>query len=360
MWGFVEEWLELEKSSANRRGESTLPHWILRGWGHPGSANPKYDLEGLLTILQDLADQDRPTGTKFGIELGIASLVYPYNRARYELDRQGFMQRGSSSGRFREWFTTGDALRDFVLSYESNREWVHQFVPSESRALFESLTAFLVERLQRFSLARVQQLFIPFAEFLLDQHRVAVCFTLNYDLTVERALGKGGWELDRGFGKEGKWQGLHFQPKGEKTVILGKLHGSLDWRTDKRGVVVADDVESSQPLVVYPIATKQLYRHPFFALIADFGRALERADVLVTIGYSLRDAAIASIISHHVVASGLGLVVVGPSMTESKVREMLFLDEKAVVKTIQARWEGPSTIEMIDSVLATMRSQKRT
>jgi hypothetical protein len=121
------------------------------------------------------------------------------------------------------------------------------------------------------------------------------CFTLNYDLCIERAVFEEGERLVNGF-SGGGWDPSSYD--AAPGFHLYKLHGSLDWRKDpEHGIVSieyprykhADEVEHLRSLVIFGTDQKMTGEEPFLSLVYRFSQALKTADLVVAIGYSFSD-----------------------------------------------------------------------
>ncbi|HLY22027.1 MAG TPA: SIR2 family protein [bacterium] len=274
------------------------------------------------------------------------------------MDEQvGFKTQGHSAGRFREWYTSDNPLIDFVLSHESNKEWTWKYVPNEARAIFNDLKEFMLTRLATVDSDQARNMFLEFLHLLLDDESRAYCFSLNYDLVLEDALNGSQWVLERGFDHTGRWRGLDLNGSGRPKLILGKMHGSLDWTLDEHRQPIATATKGRVPpetLVVYPVATKQWYRQPFFSLISSFSDRLMESDVLIIVGCSLRDEAIVSVVSDACNRNkSLRLIVVSPRMSDLEVRQQLSLAAQTIVRLINTRWLGPETVAALSAQIET-------
>ena len=183
---------------------------------------------------------------------------------------------------------------------------------------------------EKFSHGPHQQL----AEFLKGQPDLNVTvISFNYDLWVEKALQRNGlWNPARGYGHEFFYSGPHrtatetgywghydakpFENPSSSAVTVLKPNGSLSWffsRKEKELVVLTckgqengevtynpdfylDRVDTPggvgrmlAPLIVPPIPTRNRRFPVFWSIDKNIHRCLNRADVLVIIGWSLPD-----------------------------------------------------------------------
>ena len=138
-------------------------------------------------------------------------------------------------------------------------------------------------------------------------------FTLNYDLCVESSASKTGVTLIDGFSFSFpyKFNPSYFdydiikREEGEERLLenvihLYKMHGSLNWSTE-RGHLEKKDGVHSKPLLIFPTKDKfqNSYEHPFIEMVSRFKDNLrKKATTLVVVGYSCGDEHINSIIEN--------------------------------------------------------------
>lgn len=134
------------------------------------------------------------------------------------------------------------------------------------------------------------------------------CFTLNYDRTIEDALGKHEIKPFTGF-VSGEWKGMGVLdvPDNFDKIKYYKLHGSLDWvRLQIDGSVKEmgmlsdeqlEDIDSRHnPYIVFGHGSKTFSFDPFFDLISSFKNKLSERDYIFAIGYSFFDPYINNLI----------------------------------------------------------------
>ena len=165
-------------------------------------------------------------------------------------------------------------------------------------------------------------------------------FTLNYDRLIEFGCDLAGLRLiDRFIGSlEPQFRSsrlqidLHYTPPGvlgeprhlEGVVHMTKLHGSLDWRYEKRRLhraplpFGAEDphpgvpVSPSESVMIYPNSIKDIETaaFPYADLFRDFSAALCRPNsVLVTYGYGYGDDHVNRIIADMLTIPSTHLVI---------------------------------------------------
>ncbi len=125
--------------------------------------------------------------------------------------------------------------------------------------------------------------------------------TLNYDQSVELLCERRGVRLDTGIAGWSGGSDWHWDDDAE--VRLLKIHGSIDWQIhEERGlgglyetkVISVGESESkdlrSLPGVVFGARGKLRADGPFLSMLREFENMLARADRLLVVGYSFRDA----------------------------------------------------------------------
>ncbi|MBS1594165.1 MAG: SIR2 family protein [Bacteroidetes bacterium] len=122
-------------------------------------------------------------------------------------------------------------------------------------------------------------------------------FSLNYDLTFEKVFNTEiSRPLNNGFDND-KWNNSFSIP--ETKINLYKFHGSLDWyKKDDETLALNDyevafnklDPDERKPHIILGYEYKLFSVDPFFSLIQSFIRKLDRANLVIVIGYSFFDA----------------------------------------------------------------------
>ena len=132
-------------------------------------------------------------------------------------------------------------------------------------------------------------------------------FSLNYDLCVEKACGND--QVERGFeGRTWDWRSFEETSDTPPPLMLYKLHGSLDWKTEKDGTVRYVDapstIESDDVAIIFGAVYKRQYVDPFLFLAYEFRRwTLDAAKVVVCIGYSFGDEHVNDILRQSLMQS---------------------------------------------------------
>lgn len=159
----------------------------------------------------------------------------------------------------------------------------------------------------------------------LDKKGVTV-FTTNYDFALEDVA------LDRGIPIVDNFvSGAHnrmfwddslkgLEKDGLKVI---KLHGSVNWySTPQAEGVEKIDVEATQnreglPLqrvAIFPTRFKDIYESHFFSLYRIFLNVLDRLDLLIIVGHSLRDEYISAAIRDNFRNPNFKVIFIGPSL----------------------------------------------
>ncbi|KAD3632921.1 hypothetical protein GD627_08675 [Arthrobacter yangruifuii] len=149
--------------------------------------------------------------------------------------------------------------------------------------------------------------------------------TLNYDRSIELLCERRGIRLDTGIASWTGGSDWHWDDDAE--VRLLKIHGSIDWRMrQEKGlgglyetkVVTAGKADSSQygslPGVVFGARGKLRADGPFLSMLREFENMLSRADRLLVVGYSFRDAHINVALTRWINSSPLrDMTVIDPA-----------------------------------------------
>jgi len=138
-------------------------------------------------------------------------------------------------------------------------------------------------------------------------------FSLNYDLCVEIACEGVKREYpERGFyprrysdeslAREWNWQLLdeNVVERESKTILLYKLHGSVDWKRHEGGKLTFEDgihdIDSKHRAVIFGTSYKLQYYDPFLYLFQEFRKWSLQAKLIVCIGYGFFDEHVNSIL----------------------------------------------------------------
>jgi len=148
-------------------------------------------------------------------------------------------------------------------------------------------------------------------------------FSLNYDLCFEKALGDD--DVEQGFDpKTNEWQYSNFEEL-RKHFCLYKLHGSINWYTDKHsGKLMLSNHPVTNPELIFGIDTKLKSTDPYFFYTSEFRKWLLHKDckLIVTIGYSFADEYINDLISQSIMNDNQKqLLVIVPENNIDKRKE---------------------------------------
>ncbi|RYE40265.1 MAG: hypothetical protein EOP24_41470 [Hyphomicrobiales bacterium] len=186
----------------------------------------------------------------------------------------------------------------------------------------------------------LQRFLLPFASRAVGRDRLSL-FTTNYDRLLEFAGDLLGLRLiDRFVGSmEPVFSAsrldidMHYSPPGirgeprylEGVARIGKLHGSLEWRTRSKMIVKtalpfaaaenhpAVPEKPSESVIIYPNPAKDVetLSYPYAEMFRDFAASICRPNaVLVTYGYGFGDGHINRVIADMLTIPSTHLVVV--------------------------------------------------
>ena len=164
--------------------------------------------------------------------------------------------------------------------------------------------------LKRKELADYYQGLIKFQE---DYEHPLRLFSLNYDLCVETACERLKREYpERGFyprrhpdenlARTWSWTLLDESAieNESKTILLYKLHGSVDWKRHEGGKLTFEDgihdIDSKHRAVIFGTSYKLQYYDPFLYLFQEFRKWSLQAKLIVCIGYGFFDEHVNSIL----------------------------------------------------------------
>lgn len=126
-------------------------------------------------------------------------------------------------------------------------------------------------------------------------------FSLNYDCCFERVVAGDDFRVETGFagdGQEHYWEWRRFEePQVEADrpeIYLYKLHGSINWKRDAAGNLVAVDhagtnIPAAQMQVIFGREFKLEAGDPYLFYAFEFRRSTLDARVIVTVGYGFGD-----------------------------------------------------------------------
>ncbi|MGC2236543.1 MAG: SIR2 family protein [Pyrinomonadaceae bacterium] len=131
-------------------------------------------------------------------------------------------------------------------------------------------------------------------------------FSLNYDLCVEIACNNlKGTYPERGFhpkrsvdgdtARKWDWQLLdeNVVENESKSILLYKLHGSIDWKRHSDGQLTYEDstanIAANETAIIFGTSYKLQYNDPFLYLFQEFRKWSLGAKLIIAIGYGFVD-----------------------------------------------------------------------
>ncbi len=207
-----------------------------------------------------------------------------------------------------------DKIEAFLASAESTiRTEVDFLKPSTPLPVHESF----LRRIARRSIRR-------------DRLKV---FTTNYDRCFEHAAQRSGFIVIDGFSFA---EPATFDPRFfsydivrrradadgtelvENLFQLYKLHGSIDWTIDRRGVKIRKQRSPDRPLLIYPRNSKfeLAFEQPYLEMISSFQSCIRQSNTcLLVLGFGFKDTHIAEPLIAAVETNlSLNVVFVSPSI----------------------------------------------
>lgn len=116
-----------------------------------------------------------------------------------------------------------------------------------------------------------------------------------------------------------------------KVFHLYKMHGSIDWESDKNGIITKDE-NTTDPALVYPNSSKfeKSFEMPFFEMISRFQGILRKENTtLFIIGYGFGDGHINRIIEESIRNNlNLEVFIVKPTIEDGNIDEYIEAVEK--------------------------------
>lgn len=181
---------------------------------------------------------------------------------------------------------------------------------SQAKAALDLIRGEIYENLMRYDESKAMNLFSNLISELQDTFKEAAIsiFTSNYDLSFENGfadnekiiIGLGINKIEYGFsvngiGTKATYNATEDYAWKENIIEYRKLHGSLDWQWDIRGI---ECIRVGVPLnpknpgimpILYPGYKGIPNRQPFIDIHEKFDKRLNDADVVIVIGFAFRD-----------------------------------------------------------------------
>ncbi len=154
-------------------------------------------------------------------------------------------------------------------------------------------------------------------------------YTTNYDQVLESYCMDRKLDFEVGQGDDGRLdfsiRNQRLYGNGPPMVRIFKLHGSANWYTDEEGNMRWVDVQTvdggalmtNEQVVrgrmVYPVVEKLLYREPFYPMFHQLRTDLSTADRCYVVGYSFRDDHILDVFHDSLkMNDSLDLIIIDP------------------------------------------------
>ncbi len=169
-------------------------------------------------------------------------------------------------------------------------------------------------------------------------------FTLNYDTAFEQAGEKIGAVVIDGFlfsfnkifkGTEfdldivqRERSRIHYEENFYNKVFqLYKIHGSVDWKSDKINSIISKDGTTDEPVLIYPNSSKfeKSFEMPFFEMVSRLQNVLRKENTtLFIIGYGFGDEHVNRIISESIKNNlNLEIFIIKPTLAGENINEYI-------------------------------------
>lgn len=117
----------------------------------------------------------------------------------------------------------------------------------------------------------------------------------------------------------------------KKNIInLLKLHGSLTWERDKKGIRRKEKADVANPIMIFPSSNKymQSYQEPYFELFTKFQELLKRSNtLLITTGFSFADNHISQMIIQAILHNkSLAVLISDYNITQNNPNWLKLID----------------------------------
>ena len=117
----------------------------------------------------------------------------------------------------------------------------------------------------------------------------------------------------------------------KKNIInLLKLHGSLTWERDTKGISKKEKADVSNPIMIFPSSNKymQSYQEPYFELFTKFQELLKRSNtLLITTGFSFADNHISQMIIQAILHNkSLAVLISDYNITQNNPNWLKLID----------------------------------
>lgn len=265
--------------------------------------------------------------------------------------------------------------KEFIIPYPLIGNWNDKILKWELRngKIFELFKDFirlqLVNEWTKFDEEKADTMLKPIRDMLNVSEDIKLnIFSLNYDLIFEKTFNtETSRLLDNGFSEKNvseskvRYWATDFNDDLSPTKInLYKLHGSLDWEynQDTEEISIKENInDGREPLIIFGSYSKMLSFDPFLYILSKFRELLEKATIVVVIGYSFHDKHINNMLIQQLSQNtdediSKKLLIVDPSCknkTEITIAEELKIiqDSKSINDIINFRQLSPNRIKLI-------------
>lgn len=157
-------------------------------------------------------------------------------------------------------------------------------------------------------------------------------YSTNYDFAFEYVAKETGIEINDNFYNKGHrflWNDKIYFPNHRGFKLI-KLHGSVTWYIDNDGLIEKMDYSTAispagkkvEKIVIIPTRFKDIYAQNFFALYSNFLSSLNKAEVLIIGGHSLRDDYLRAGIIERNRKGNFQIIVIDPQYPETIKKEL--------------------------------------
>ena len=244
--------------------------------------------------------------------------------------------------------------RDYIIPGPLVGTWNEKLVKWEllNSNIFNEFYSFILKLLRSewttFNQRKLSTFLKPVRELLTSTDVDSLnFFSLNYDLVFESFFNPSGKRLlENGF--DGDTWTSNFtdrDPNNESKLNLFKLHGSLDWWYNREDEEIELRPDNDDPLIIFGSDNKMHSTDPFLYLLTRFREKLEKAKLVIAIGYSFYDPYLNNIIIQQIKASPLKkLVVVDPRYRKSG--KDLFIEQLASIQIKRSDSDIPNVSQV--------------
>lgn len=232
---------------------------------------------------------------------------------------------------------------------------------SQNKSVFTDFMEFiyecLVKKWTRFNFKKAQELLEPFNTLIHSYESFDLqIFSLNYDIMWESVfINDNKNDINTGFSQK-KWIGDFSNPENPEKLKLYKLHGSVDWKFDKKEEQVKqvniDEVNGQKPpLIIFGSGSKMQSYDPFLSLLGKFSETLKSTNLFIVVGYSFQDRYINNILIQSLSADlNKKMLVVDPNVKKEKdvflKKIEQFQESKSMHDTVSLTQVSPDKIEI--------------